>query len=322
MLGLVWLLLGACGEGGPGASDAAVLDLSEVRDLAVAVGDAASPPDLAAPDLVIEAPDLVPGGTRVRLVAANLSSGNRQAYEAPGLRILQGLRADVALLQEWNYGTSSPAELRAFVDMAFGAEFTWFRESGNGIAIPNAVVSRYPILASGSWDDPTLTNRDFAWARIDVPGPRDLWAVSVHLPTADADRPRSAAALVAAIAGNVPAGDLLVLGGDWNTNTRNEAAVTTLGAVGGVAAPWPADQSGNSNTSGPRTRPYDWLILDADLAPLETAVQIRQSSYASGLVFDSRVYTPIADVAPALSGDSGAAGMQHMAVVRDVLLEP
>ena len=40
-----------------------------------------------------------------------------------------------------------------------------------------------PILDSGSWDDTLSPNRDFAWARIDVPGPHDLWAVSLHLLT-------------------------------------------------------------------------------------------------------------------------------------------
>jgi len=34
-------------------------------------------------------------------------------------------------------------------------------------------------------------------------------------------------------------------------------------------------------------------------------------------VFDSRVYTPLSDVAPVLSTDSAATNMQHMAVVRD-----
>jgi hypothetical protein len=37
-------------------------------------------------------------------------------------------------------------------------------------------------------------------------------------------------------------------------------------------------------------------------------------------VFDSRVYTPLADVSPVLMTDSAAVNMQHMGVVKDVLL--
>jgi hypothetical protein len=39
---------------------------------------------------------------------------------------------------------------------------------------------------------------------------------------------------------------------------------------------------------------------------------------ATGLVFDSRVYTPLTDVSPVVSTDSGAVNMQHMAVVKDI----
>jgi len=41
------------------------------------------------------------------------------------------------------------------------------------------------------------------------------------------------------------------------------------------------------------------------------------SIYAPDLVFDSRVYTPLAEVAPVLATDSAEPGMQHMPVVRD-----
>jgi hypothetical protein len=37
-------------------------------------------------------------------------------------------------------------------------------------------------------------------------------------------------------------------------------------------------------------------------------------------VFDSRVYTPLEDVAPVLRADSQATNMQHMPVVKDFLL--
>ena len=282
----------------------------------------AAAPDLAVPvDAAAGEPDLAePTGTRVRILAANITSGVKQAYEAPGVRIFQGLHPDIALIQEFNSGGSTNQEIRAFVDQAFGPEFVYFREDGPGIVLPNGVVSRYPIVQSGSWDDPTINNRDFAWARIDVPGPRDLWAVSAHLSTTNADRHAGAAALVTAIQATVPPGDYLAIGGDFNTDTRNEPAVVNLSAVAVVTPPYPADHNGNSATSAPRTRPYDWLLFDGDLDLRKVTLELGTSRYPDGLVFDSRVYTPLAEVAPVMAGDSGVAGMQHMAIVRDVTL--
>jgi hypothetical protein len=45
----------------------------------------------------------------------------------------------------------------------------------------NGIISRWPIIESGEWDDPLTATRDFVWARSDVPGPKDLWAVRMHL---------------------------------------------------------------------------------------------------------------------------------------------
>jgi len=258
--------------------------------------------------------------TRVRLMAGNLTSGNAQAYEAPGTRLFQGLHPDIAMIQEFNVGDNAPATIRAWVDTAFGASFSFYRESG--VQIANGIVSRYPIVSSGFWEDPQSPNREFAYARIDVPGPVDLWAVSVHLLTDDAKRPAEATALVGFINANVPAGDYLVIAGDFNSDTRTEAAITTLGQVVSVAGPYPADQAGDPDTNAGRSSPYDWVMFDNDLKAHQVAVTIGANSYANGLVFDSRVYTPLADVTPVLASDSAATNMQHMGVVKDVQLGP
>ena len=132
------------------------------------------------------------GRARLRVVAANITSGTRQSYdEGHGARILQALRPDVVLIQELNYGYDEPSDIRAFVDDTFGTDFHYFREEGG--TIPNGVVSRYPIVESGQWEDPATSTRAFAWARIDIPGDVDLWAVSVHLLTSNSsDRRREA----------------------------------------------------------------------------------------------------------------------------------
>ena len=261
---------------------------------------------------------------RLRIVASNLSSGASQSYDpGHGLRILQGLKPDIVLMQEFNYGDNQAATLRTMVTMNFGASFAYYREPMG--SIPNGVISRYPIMASGSWDSATDNSgtREFAWTRIDVPGPKDLWAISVHLLTDDARRPNQATELVNLIKANVPTGDYLVLGGDFNTDSATEATMQTLGMVlvtDLMKAPQPADQAGKSGTNASRAKPYDWVVADSDLNPLRVPVRIGAMTFPNGLVFDTRVYNPLADVAPAQQGDSAATNMQHMAVVKDFVI--
>lgn len=262
------------------------------------------------------------GATRLRLVAANLTSGGAQSYDpGHGGRILAGLKPDVVMIQEFNYGTNSATDLQGWVTSTFGAGYTYFREP-QPMDIPNGVISRYPILASGKWEDTESPNREFVWTRLDVPGTKDLWAVSVHFLTDDANNRRNneATQLVGYINANVPAGDYLVIGGDLNTDVRNEAPLTTLGQVVNTSGPPPVDQAGDSDTNSTRTKPYDWVMLDPDLKARQVPVVIGANSFANGLVFDSRLYSPLADVAPAMMADSDATGMQHMAVVVDVSL--
>jgi endonuclease/exonuclease/phosphatase family metal-dependent hydrolase len=261
-------------------------------------------------------------GTRVRVTAANLSSGNAQKYDSgEGIRILQGIHADVTLVQEMNYLTSSSTDFDSFVGDVCGMGCAYVRGPGTQ-AIPNGIVSRYPIVASGSITDALVQNRDFVWARIDVPGPTDLWAVSVHLlTTSPDDRGAEATALLTSLGQMIPASDYVVVGGDFNTKARDELAIMNLDPMFAVAAPYPADQNANDFTSAPRTRPYDWVLADDDLAAREIPVVIGATAFAHGAVIDTRVYVPLSEIAPALQGDSGAVGMQHMAVVKDFALE-
>jgi len=260
------------------------------------------------------------GEVRVRLMAANTTSGTLQSYDpGHGIRIFQGTKPDVVLIQEFNYGDNSATAIRGFVDTTFGSTFHYYREGGATIA--NGVISRWPILAAGEWDDPYVSNRDFAWARIDVPGPKDLWVVSVHLLTADATtRNNEATNLVSQIKANIPTGDYLVIGGDFNTDSRSESCFSTFSQVVTTSSPYPADKNGNGNTNASRGKPYDHVLVDADLRAYQTATVIGSSSFSAGLVVDTRVYSPLSDISPAQSADSGATNMQHMAVIKDFLI--
>jgi len=284
--------------------------VSDISNQTVTVGSAISP-------LPFTLNNFNPKQT-IRTMAANITSGNSQTYEDPGTRILEGLHPDIVMLQEFNVGTSSTtAEVRAWVNTAFGADFSYFRETYNGI--PNGVISRWPIVASGSWDDTTISDRGFAWARIDIPGDKNLWVVSVHLKASSgssSQRQSQAQQLVAYIKANVPSGDYLLIGGDCNTYSYTEACLGTLGEIVDVSAPRPVDQAGDPDTNSSRSSPYDWVFAEPELDALETPVQIGSLSFANGLVFDSRVFSPLSSVSPVLSTDSAATNMQHMAVVR------
>jgi endonuclease/exonuclease/phosphatase family metal-dependent hydrolase len=262
----------------------------------------------------------VTGTTVIRIAAANASSGNKQSYDpGHGINILQGIAADIVLIQEMNYGGNSAASIRELADKVCGVECEISRGAGD---IPNGVVSRYPILAKGAWKDPRVSNRDFTWARIDVPGPVDLWGVSVHLLTKNAsERNLEASALVGLLEANVPSSDYVVVGGDFNTAARSEAAITTFSALLSVAAPYPVDQLGNGNTNAGRTKPYDWVLPSPGLRAREIPLKLGGSTFATGIVVDTRVYDPIEDLAPALATDSGAPSMQHMVVARDFLFD-
>lgn len=265
---------------------------------------------------------------RVRVMAANITSGNQQAYPVPGPgeRIFRALAPDVVLLQELNVpGANDEAALRAFVDEVFGRDFHVAREPG-GDQIPNGIVSRWPILEAGEWPDPEVGNRDFAFARIDLPGEVDLWAVSVHLLTRNAaTRDTEARALVDAILERVPEGAYLTVGGDFNTDRRNEPALDTLARVVDVLPPFPDDGGDppDEDTNARRRKPYDWVLADGDLQQHRTATVVGGLTFPDGLVFDSRIFDQDEldeRFPPVRRDDSGAPQMQHMAVVRDFLV--
>jgi endonuclease/exonuclease/phosphatase family metal-dependent hydrolase len=262
-------------------------------------------------------PAPAPGTVRLRLLAGNLTSGRFQSYDpGHGARILQGLKPDVALLQEFKSGANTEADIRSWVKAVFGEGFHYYREEGE---LPNGIVSRFPILASGEWDDPEQQNRDFAWARIDLPGPVDLWAVSVHLSASDQKkRMKSADSLVREIRRLVPPGAYLVIGGDFNIQVQTEPTLRKFSPVVETTPPYPADESGNPNTNRKRSKPYDWLLVNRTLHARLQPVELGGSP--AGLIFDSRVYRDLTRVPPILAEDSDAENMQHMAVVRDFLL--
>ncbi len=273
---------------------------------------------------------LAQSNVNVRVMAANLN-GNTQSYQPFAIRIFQGLQPDVIGIQEFNYASTNgvdantPLAMREMVDIAFGTNFYYFREPFGGAGdIPNGIISRYPIIASGSWADTVQSqpNRGFAWAQIALPGTNMLYAVSVHLLTSSAaNRAAEAANLLALMQANFPANAWIALAGDFNAASRTEACVTTFsGYVSDF--PIPVDNLGNSFTSANRNAPHDYVLPSLAFTNLETATVFPTLTYPNGLVFDSRVYTSGSDLtvnfSPVQLADSGNA--QHMAVLKDFLI--
>lgn len=261
----------------------------------------------------------------LRVVAANLTSDNQQTYspdngnhsnpEGAGARILKAIKPDIVLIQEFN--TTIP--VRQWVNQTLGENFHIAREEG--VQIPNGVISRFPILASGSWNDPVLDNREFFWAKLALPGGKELWAVSLHLHSKNAtSRKTQSVALRDFIRRDVPVDALLLIGGDLNTRTTEEPCFEVLSVNAVIPANPPTDADGNIATNLPRNRPYDWVLASKTLDQHKVAVKIAGREFPNGLVFDTRVFTPLDLVPPAQKSDSALPMMQHMAVIRDFLI--
>jgi endonuclease/exonuclease/phosphatase family metal-dependent hydrolase len=251
----------------------------------------------------------------VRVMSANLN-GNTQSYQPFALRIFQGLKPDIVAIQEFNYSNNTPSDFRAMLDTAFGTNFVYFRE--NGYNIPNGIISRYPIIAAGSWGDTFVTDRGFAWAQIGLPGTNNLFVISVHLFSGGTatDRNSEAVAIKAHIQTDFPPGAWVVVAGDLNVDSRSEAAVTTFKSfLSDNPIPTDAQTGGDADTNEPRNKPYDYVLPSFSFTNLMIASAFPSHSFSNGLVFDSRAYTPLSDVAPVQPGDSTNA--QHMAVLKD-----
>ncbi|MEO6035159.1 MAG: endonuclease/exonuclease/phosphatase family protein [Verrucomicrobiota bacterium] len=272
-----------------------------------------------------QAPVVVSTNTTIRVMASNLTSGTNQRYETPGLDILKGLKPDIVAMQEFNYssttgnGVNTPAALREMVDDAFGTNFSYFRETGKNI--PNGIISRFPILASGVWDDVELTDREFVWAKLGLPGTNFLYVVSVHLKassdsTSAGRRANQANNLKTLIQANFTNNAFVIVAGDCNTYSSSEACLVTFRSFLSDSLA-PADNLGATNTNAGRTERYDYVFPSFSLSSNRVATVIGSRTFPNGLVFDSRVYSPINEVAPVVSTDSGVSGMQHMGVLKD-----
>jgi endonuclease/exonuclease/phosphatase family metal-dependent hydrolase len=263
-------------------------------------------------------------------MASNLSSGNNQRYESAGLDILQGLKPDIVCMQEFNvsnsFGINTVNSISNMIATTFGTNFSYFRETNSAYTIPNGIISRYPILASGSWTDSDsgVNDRGFAWARIDLPGTNDLYVVSVHLKASSGStNPARRAAEAAEVTSNIQTNFTnstnawIIVAGDMNLYyAGTEGAITTFTTYLSDTSV-PTDQSGDPDTNVGRIERYDRVLPSFAMTNLLVPVVIGTNTFTNGLVFDSRVTPYLNDISPVIPSDSGTNGMQHMGVVKD-----
>ena len=259
----------------------------------------------------------------IKVMTANLTdrtTNNQMRYIATSERIFKALQPDVVAIQEW---LVTNASRRAYVDAVFGTNYYFAVESYSGSELPNGVISRWPVTASGEWNDTQVSGRDFAWAAIDLPGTQDLRVVSVHLKSGSAAADEATRKKEAAILTNEirkakwPAADFLVVAGDFNTPNRNDDSLLTLSNVV-TDAGQPADQAGDKDTNLTRAYPYDYVLPNPLFHSCMVPLTLGGIVFPNGLVFDSRVWA--APPAPVQTNDSAGTDMQHLAVMKQFAL--
>ena len=261
-----------------------------------------------------EVPVKIETNVTIRIMSANLT-GSSQQYEAPAIRIFQGLKPDLVAIQEFNYGNNTSNDIRYFVNIAFGTNYYFYREPNSEYTIPNGIISKYPIIKAGTWDDPEIPDRGFAWAVIDIPGDTNITVISVHLKASSSDANRrtvEAITLKSLILTNVSG--FYVLAGDLNTSSANEQCLTIFRSFL-VDEPIPTDTTGDPDTNLNRNERYDYILSSPELGALITPTILGTHTFSNGLVFDSRNYPFLSELQPIQKNDSGYA--QHMAVIKD-----
>lgn len=270
----------------------------------------------------------------LRIVAGNITSGNNQSYDpGHGIRIFQALKPDIALVQEMNYKNNSASDYKNFAQQTVGTNY--YAVDSADYQIPNGIVSKYPIKSKGYWKDPNITNRALLWAVVDIPGETDIFAISVHLHTSPAADQTEAALVIVDEVAKVKAANpgkyYYVVGGDFNGATSVSSSGFGKNNTFYVKTPHPVDENGDEETNANGSKQYDFVLADYPLHEFQVPVVYYSSedpektkTYKNGLVFDTRVYTQsVLDeyFSPAQTGDSSASQMQHMAVVKDFLIE-
>ncbi len=277
----------------------------------------------------------------LRIMAANTTTG-AQVYEDVGMNMFYAMDPDVILAQEF---APSAEDVIQKLSSYFGAEYHYVTGKGR---IGNGIISKYPIIWHKSHSQQKIDqysnqvvytfdsygdNADRQWdaALIDIPGDKDLLALSLHLSTKHHyyEFPVLHDWIKELMAGH---DYYLVIGGDFNTSNYSDG-LSQIGDLVVTQFDYPRDKynenysgyyknnNGAINTNHNRNKHYDWVLVDPAMHAQSVPTRIGADNYAFGYVLDSRYQLPISAIAPVKAADCENETLQHMPVIRDFIYE-
>jgi len=202
----------------------------------------------------------------VRVMTYNIHGGyglnGRQGVEAIA-RVIEGAGTDVVVLQEIERGwlLEGSTDLLSLLSRRLRMPYTVIGTPTDPIA-GNAILSRYPILASGQGNLPgldTLVGRGYTWAQIHLGGGAPLRVIVTHLhhePERSDVRVAQVDALLQAW-GKEP---YTILAGDMNATSASPEMHLLLNA--GLLDSWAEVGHGDRP-------PIDWIFHTPDLSARE-----------------------------------------------------
>lgn len=206
----------------------------------------------------------VPHGYPVRVMTYNIRSAygmdGRQDVEAIA-RVIEGAGTDVAVLEEFSRGwnLTGGTDLLAVLSRRLHMPYTVL-ESATDPIYGEAILSRYPILASGWGRLPSLgtpIGRGYAWALVDLGSGERLRVFGTHLEPSRADVTLAQVQALLKAWGGQP-GTVLV--GDMNSVSGSPVIQQILGA--GLVDAW--------SEAGHGTHPrIDWIFHSTGLTTRE-----------------------------------------------------
>lgn len=218
-----------------------------------------------------------PSGFPIKVMTYNIHSGfsmaGRQDLEAIA-KVIEDADPDIVVLQE----VSRVRLMDGSPDLS-----TWFsRRLGmpvifQGTEEPiwgNAILSRYPVLESGSGDLPragTLIGRGYLWAGVDVGGPQPLLVIATHLHHID-DEPLPRQAQVPVILEFWNEQGFSLLMGDLNA--KPDSVEMGMVAAAGMVDSWgeAGEGLGLTSSSGNPEKRIDWIWHTDDMVAVEIQV--------------------------------------------------
>lgn len=264
---------------------------------------------------------LAAGAETFRVVAANLNTTQAEGTTAAGQRLLQGLKPDIVLVQGFYAGEiGNPA----FVRQTFPEWTTPYLYMVANTAPQNGILTRFPILnfERGAIDHTFDFSRAAGWARLRLPNDVSLLAFSIALSESAQERVFEVESLlpeIRLVQARFP-GSYTLIGGVTGADSLDDPTIARLAEVADLLAPAANDGSTSATatlTNVLRTRQMNAILPAPELVEYQRDTIVGAQFFPTGLVFDSRFYSPLADVAPIQPGDSASGRIEELLVVRD-----